>query len=160
MKINYLIMLVLGGTFICGAQIPKDKALHFLGGNLYGLVGAGVANELSNGNRAWTFAGSVGGSLLVGLAKEAIDERQYNGWDNGDVVATVLGGLSVGVVIDVFKQKRKRKREKMFREVLKSATIDHVPSIEMFPPKEPTVPSLALMALSDSVVEQMRTKTD
>lgn len=75
------------------AQLGQDKVYHFLGGNLFGLAGAGLASELSDGNRGWTFAGSVGGSLLIGLAKEAIDERQYGGWDNDDLLATVLGAL-------------------------------------------------------------------
>lgn len=100
------------------AQIQEDKALHFLGGNLYGLVGAGVASQLSDGNRVWTFAGSIGGSLLIGLAKEAIDQRQYNGWDNGDLLATVLGGVAVGVTIDIFKQKKKRKRDELFKQAI------------------------------------------
>jgi hypothetical protein len=96
------------------AQIEKDKALHFLGGNLYGRVGAGLASQISKGNRAWTFVGSVGGSLLIGLAKEAIDENQYNGWDNADLLATVLGGAAVGVTIDIFKKRKKRKRDEIF----------------------------------------------
>ncbi|WP_211251565.1 hypothetical protein [Maribacter antarcticus] len=100
------------------AQIEKDKALHFLGGNLYGLVGAGLASQISKGNRAWTFVGSVGGSFLIGLAKEAIDENQYNGWDNADLLATVLGGASVGVTIDVFKKRKKRKRDEIFRNAI------------------------------------------
>lgn len=97
------------------AQIEKDKALHFLGGNLYGLVGAGLASQISKGNRTWTFVGSVGGSLLIGLAKEAIDENQYNGWDNADLLATVLGGATVGVTIDIFKKRKKRKRDEIFK---------------------------------------------
>lgn len=102
-------------------QLEQDKALHFLGGNLYGMVGAGLASEISKGNRAWTFAGSVGGSLLIGLAKEAIDQNQYNGWYNADLLATVLGGASVGLTIDVFKQKKKRRRDELYRQA-----IDHV----------------------------------
>ncbi|MFD0799482.1 hypothetical protein ACFQZJ_18570 [Maribacter chungangensis] len=102
-------------------QLEQDKALHFLGGNLYGLVGAGVASQISKGNRTWTFAGSLGGSLLIGLAKEAIDQNQYNGWDNADLLATVLGGASVGVTIDIFKQKKKRKRDALYKQA-----IDHV----------------------------------
>lgn len=100
------------------AQIEKDKALHFLGGNLYGLVGAGVASQISKGNRTWTFVGSLGGSLLIGLAKESIDSNQYDGWDNGDLLATVLGGTAVGVTIDIFKQRKKRKRDELYKKAI------------------------------------------
>lgn len=116
-KIPFLLILV----FIwnqCHAQIEQDKALHFLGGNLYGLVGAGVASQISKGNRTWTFVGSLGGSLLIGLAKEAIDDNQYDGWDNGDLLATVLGGAAVGVTIDIFKQKKKRRRDELFKQAI------------------------------------------
>ena len=100
------------------SQLGEDKVLHFVGGNLFGMVGAGLANQISDGNRAWTFAGSVGGSLLIGLAKESIDQNQYGGWDNEDLLATVLGGVTVGVTIDVFKQKKKRKREQLYRDAI------------------------------------------
>lgn len=128
-------------------QIAQDKALHFLGGNLYGLVGAGVASQISKGNRAWTFAGSIGGSLLIGLAKEAIDENQYNGWDNADLLATVLGGATVGLTIDIFKQKKKRKRDELYKQAL-----DHVHLIT--PLKTYTIGEqkpLSLLGISDRV---------
>lgn len=101
----------------------SDKALHFLGGNLYGLVGAGVASEITNGNRTWTFIGAVGGSLLIGLAKESIDEKQYGGWDNADLLDTVLGGITVGITLDIFKKKKQRKRDRIFREAVGSNTV-------------------------------------
>jgi putative lipoprotein len=77
-----------------------------------------LASQISKGNRAWTFVGSVGGSLLIGLAKEAIDENQYNGWDNADLLATVLGGATVGVTIDILKKRKKRKRDEIFRNAI------------------------------------------
>jgi len=116
-KTTLILLLFLLITSSYG-QLEKDKALHFLGGNLYGLVGAGVASQISNGNRTWTFVGSLGGSLLIGLAKEAIDHNQYDGWDNADVVATVLGGASVGVTVDIFKKRKKRKRDALFKEAI------------------------------------------
>lgn len=129
------------------AQIAEDKALHFLGGNLYGLVGAGVASQLSKGNRTWTFVGSIGGSLLIGLAKEAIDDNQYDGWDNGDLLATVLGGAAVGITIDVFKQKKKRKRDELFKQA-----IGHK---KFIPPFDATLPMvlepLTLLGISQPV---------
>jgi len=142
--IVFIIFLLITKSY---GQLEKDKALHFLGGNLYGLVGAGVASQLSKGNRTWTFVGSLGGSLLIGLAKEAIDQNQYNGWDNGDLFATVLGGAAVGVTIDIFKQKKKRKRDEIFRQAVGYkkiiATTILFPGIEQEP--------LSLLGISNRV---------
>ncbi len=95
----------------CHGQVERDKALHFLGGNLFGLAGAGIAKQASDGNRIWTFVGSVAGSTLIGLAKETVDAGQSNnGWDNDDLAATILGGVTVGVTIDLFAKKDDKKR--------------------------------------------------
>lgn len=95
----------------CHGQVERDKALHFLGGNLFGLAGAGIAKQASDGNRIWTFVGSVAGSTLIGLAKETVDAGQSNnGWDNDDLAATILGGVTVGVTIDLFSKKDDKKR--------------------------------------------------
>lgn len=95
------------------AQIERDKALHFIGGNLYGLAGAGIAKQISKGNRWWTFAGAIGGSTLIGLGKEAVDAGQRpGGWDNDDLLATILGGATVGITIDLFTNKKKSRKEK------------------------------------------------
>ncbi|MFS4468424.1 hypothetical protein [Maribacter sp. 2210JD10-5] len=118
MKKIFSIFFCLALVYTSYSQIQEDKALHFLGGNLYGLVGAGVANEISKGDRTWTFVGSLGGSLLIGLAKESIDQNQYGGWDNEDLLATVLGGATVGVTIDLFKKRKIRKRDQLFREAV------------------------------------------
>lgn len=92
-------------------QVERDKALHFLGGSLFGLAGAGIAKQMSDGNRVWTFVGSVAGSAVAGVAKEAIDSGQDgNQWDNDDLAATVLGGITVGVTIDIFSKKKDKKR--------------------------------------------------
>ncbi|WP_222983754.1 hypothetical protein [Flagellimonas meishanensis] len=92
-------------------QVERDKALHFLGGNLFGLAGAGIAKQASDGNRIWTFIGSVAGSAIIGVAKEAVDAGQRdNGWDNDDLAATVLGGVTVGVTIDLFSKKDDKRR--------------------------------------------------
>lgn len=103
------------------AQVEKDKTLHFVGGTLYGLAGAGIAKQISHGNRYWTFAGAVGGSLLVGLAKESIDKQQYDGWDNEDLAATVLGGMSVGFTIDVFTSAKKKRHERDLAKYIKKS---------------------------------------
>lgn len=133
------------------SQIEQDKVLHFLGGNLYGLVGAGVANEISDGDRTWTFIGAVGGSLLIGLAKESIDQKQYGGWSNEDLLATVLGGATVGVTIDIFKKKKQRKREQLYKDAIKSADLRFQ---KKFPIVTKEINSLLVLGMSSSVLEK------
>ena len=101
-------LVVLCLTLTMHGQLERDKALHFVGGSLFGLVGAGVAKKASDGNRVWTFVGAVAGSTLIGIAKESVDASQRdNGWDNDDLVATILGGVAVGVTIELFSKKKK-----------------------------------------------------
>ena len=145
--IYLFLFVVVGKSF---AQIQQDKVLHFVGGNLFGLVGAGVANEISKGDRTWTFAGSVGGSLLIGLAKESIDKNQYDGWDNADLLATVLGGITVGATIDIFKQKKKRKQEKLFKDAV-GYRINYETGMPMDTQK---ITSLYVLGISESVFKR------
>lgn len=144
--ISFLFFVLLGKMY---GQIQSDKALHFLGGNLYGLAGAGIASELSDGNRTWTFVGSLGGSLLIGLAKEGIDEKQYGGWDNADLLATVLGGATVGFTIDIFKKRKQRKRDQLFKEAVGSSGFQI-----KFPVKTTEINSLSLLGISKNVLEK------
>lgn len=103
-----LVLFVLASQLY--GQIERDKALHFLGGSLFGLAGAGIAKQASDGNRVWTFVGALAGSTLIGLAKETVDAGQRdNGWDNDDLLATILGGVTVGVAIEVFSKKRNKR---------------------------------------------------
>jgi len=143
-----LFLFSINGTY---SQIKQDKVLHFLGGNLYGLVGAGIANEISDGDRTWTFVGAVGGSLLIGLAKEGIDEKQYGGWSNEDLLATVLGGVTVGVTIDIFKKKKQRKREQLYRDAIKSADTGFQ---KKFPTETTEINSLFVLGMSTTVLEK------
>lgn len=89
-----------------------DKWLHFGAGVVAGGAGAFVAHEISGGNKWWTIAGAVGGSLLAGAAKEAIDKNRYGTWDNGDLAATVAGGVTVGIAIEIFHGRKKGKSAK------------------------------------------------
>ncbi|WP_339840352.1 hypothetical protein [uncultured Maribacter sp.] len=132
-------------------QIEQDKVLHFLGGNLYGLVGAGVASQISDGDRTWTFIGAIGGSLLIGLAKESIDQKQYGGWDNADLLATVLGGATVGVTINIFKKRKQRKRDKIFRDAVGFSDSEIK---KTFPIKTVEITSLSLLGMSKTVMEK------
>lgn len=145
---------------VCNAhgQVERDKVLHFVGGNLYGLAGAGIAKQISDGNRYWTFAGAVGGSLLIGLGKEAVDAGQReNGWDNDDLLATVLGGLSVGFTIDIFtnhKKNKKRSPGSLTVENLNHFELEQVlgKSFEMYHTTE-ALPSINSFSIPNSLKE-------
>lgn len=114
MKKTFTIVVFLFSLSLLQAQLEKDKALHFGAGILSGAAGALVADQLSDGNRAWTFTGAVAGSLLAGVVKETIDQnKSNNSWDNRDLAATVLGGLTVGVTIDLFSGKRRKKKNQV-----------------------------------------------
>ncbi|MDO1514631.1 hypothetical protein Q2T41_18415 [Maribacter confluentis] len=146
-----LVLLVLLTMHTAKGQIESDKALHFLGGNLYGLVGAGIANEISDGDRTWTFIGAVGGSLLIGVAKESIDQKQYGGWDNADLIATVLGGATIGFTIDIFKKRKQRKRDKIFKDAVgENYNYDR----ETFPVQELKINSLHVLGMSSTVLHR------
>lgn len=106
MRFSFLVLLMFVLTSLpMKAQVQQDKILHFGIGALSGAAGALVAYELSNKNRFWTVTGAVATSLLAGIAKEAYDERKSNSWDNADLGATVLGGITVGVTIELFTKK-------------------------------------------------------
>ncbi len=107
-----LILFTLLTQLTLHAQIREDHVLHFGAGMVSGAAGALIASEISNQNRFWTFSGAVAGSLLAGVAKEAIDAGQPdNRWDNLDLGATVLGGITVGVTIDLFTAKARKRRK-------------------------------------------------
>ncbi len=102
-------VLIFIGVTPLKAQVEQDKVVHFAVGAVSGAAGAYVASELSGQNRFWTVTGSIATSLLAGLAKEAMDERRNNSWDNADLGATVLGGITVGITIELFTKKNGRR---------------------------------------------------
>lgn len=115
--------VIVGVTFfLCAlplcAQLEQDKVKHFAAGTLSGAIGADIADGFSGGNRYWRIAGAVTSSLLAGLAKEAYDEHKYGGWDNRDLAATVLGGVSIGIAIDIFSEKKQRKEKEMMVQII------------------------------------------
>ena len=151
MKKIFALLFILISLHSTYSQVEQDKVLHFLGGNLYGLVGAGVASQISDGDRTWTFIGAIGGSLLIGLAKESIDQKQYGGWDNADLLATVLGGATVGVTIDIFKKRKQRKRDKLFKDAVSYSELEIK---KTFLIENAEINSLSLLGMSKTVMEK------
>jgi uncharacterized protein YfiM (DUF2279 family) len=95
------------------AQLQEDKVKHFAAGAMSGAIGADIADRISGGNRYWRIAGALASSLMAGLAKEAYDEHIYNGWDNRDLTATIMGGVTVGITIDIFSERKHRRNKEL-----------------------------------------------
>ncbi|WP_019670553.1 hypothetical protein [Eudoraea adriatica] len=100
---TFVLLLLI--QFSVRGQIEQDKALHFAAGAFAGATGALIASKVTKRNRFWTVTGSVAASVLAGLAKEAIDTGNGGEWDNGDLAATALGGVTVGISIELFSKK-------------------------------------------------------
>ncbi|MCO5724132.1 hypothetical protein [Robiginitalea marina] len=110
MKCLLFPILFLFGSPLAIGQVTFDEKLHFGAGIVAGAAGGFVAHKISKGDKWWTIAGAVGTSLVAGVAKEAIDEAQDGDWDNRELAATALGGVVVGVTIEIFSGKKKKKK--------------------------------------------------
>lgn len=69
--------------------IARDKLLHFIAGALIATFFALVMPCLAR----WC----VVFAILVGVAKESIDQYRYNGWDWVDLAYTVGGGFIIQI---------------------------------------------------------------
>ena len=104
--------LVLFFLFAGSVSQAQDLGLHYGAGVIAGGAGALLAHEISGGDKWWTIAGAVGTSLIAGLTKEAIDKWEDGKWDNSELAATFAGGVTVGVTIEIFHGRKKRKSAK------------------------------------------------
>ena len=76
MKLKLLLVVAaVSGFNLSYAQLQNDDILHFSAGVLAGTGGALVLSEISDGNRFWTFAGAVAGSVLAGSIKKLLIKR-------------------------------------------------------------------------------------
>lgn len=108
MKKRVLFFLLAGYLAQAQAQ-DHELGLHYGAGLVAGGAGAFLAHEISGGDKWWTIAGAVGTSLIAGVAKEAIDKWEDGNFDNAELAATVAGGVTVGITIEIFHGRKKRK---------------------------------------------------
>jgi hypothetical protein len=109
LSMKKVILLVVLFSFGKAHSQDHEILLHYGAGLVAGGAGAFLAHEISGGDKWWTIAGAVGTSLLAGVAKEAIDKWEDGNWDNAELAATVAGGVTVGVTIEIFHGRKKRK---------------------------------------------------
>ena len=88
-----------------GQLIETDKQSHMLGGTFGGTIGYELLYEKTkNENKA--FLGAIAGALIVGTLKESYDStRTNNKFDNNDLIATIGGGIIIGLTINLIKKK-------------------------------------------------------
>ncbi len=122
MKKCFFIFFLFGITTFAQSE---DKVLHFGAGVASGVVGAFIAHEISGGDKWWSIAGAIGGSLIAGAGKELIDNNKNGSWDNGDLAATVAGGVTVGIAIEIFSGRKKRRTAKRLARKYKANVIIH-----------------------------------
>ena len=56
------------------------------------------------------FWGSIATSFVVGYVKETNDKKKDSTFDNRDLLATTLGGISIGITFDIFTRNGKKNK--------------------------------------------------
>lgn len=112
MKLWIAILIVL---FVQGVNaqinIEHDKKLHFAAGVVAGGFGYDLVMKKTN-NRKFALLGSIASAFAAGTMKELYDAKVLKGKiDEKDLLATTLGGLTVGVTINLFNKKKSRYRQ-------------------------------------------------
>ena len=96
-------------------EIPKDKQMHFVAGTITGTLGYDYVYGKTK-DRKKAFAAGILTSIGAGILKESFDAtRPGNKFDLRDLTATTLGGITVGVTINLFDKKKKKKIKKRKR---------------------------------------------
>jgi uncharacterized protein YfiM (DUF2279 family) len=103
-----LILLLLTATIATG-QIKEDKVKHFIGGAFVsGTVSLIVYDQTKSTKKAFLYG--IASGVSIGIVKEVIDEIKYKGWDNKDLLATVLGSITITIPLN-FWEKNKKENE-------------------------------------------------
>ena len=110
MKKSSIIIPLLLFFSLSNAQLlaENDKQKHYVAGALIGGITYGVILQETE-DKKLAFWGSIASSLVAGYIKETSDKNSGYYFDNRDLLATTLGGLSVGVTFDIFTRKGKKK---------------------------------------------------
>lgn len=94
------ILLLLLITLSLSAEefyLQDDKQKHFVGSMAIGGVATSIARHYGS-NKLESFFIGVATSLLVGIAKEAVDGRGYGTEDVNDVYADTLGSITGSII--------------------------------------------------------------
>ena len=104
---------IIGGTILTFGQIPEDKILHFVAGNVSGTTGYLIGDYYNYKPQTTGIALSV----VAGFAKESYDYTRGGEFDEKDLFATALGGVFITYTIKLFN---KNKNEKYTNNLVRS----------------------------------------
>jgi uncharacterized protein YfiM (DUF2279 family) len=112
---NKLAVVLFFTLSITNAQIQDDKKLHFAAGAIASTVGYEYVYS-KTGDKNQALAAGVLTSMIAGIGKEVYDSFQpKNRFDQQDVAATILGGVTVSFTIKLnlinFGKEAKKKRK-------------------------------------------------
>lgn len=105
---NTLVLFALMSYAFANAQIAEDKILHFVAGSYAAATGYYLADDIKWNNKNT----AIGLALTAGIAKEIYDYSSNGKFDEKDLLATAVGGIFVTYTIELFKNKKKKKRKK------------------------------------------------
>ena len=113
---NKLAVVLFFTLSITNAQIQDDKKLHFAAGAIASSVGYEYVYS-KTGDKNQALAAGVLTSMIAGIGKEVYDSFQpKNRFDQHDVAATILGGVTVSFTIKLnlvnFGKEAKKKKRK------------------------------------------------
>ena len=109
---KYISTLLFLLTFLptANAQLltESDKQQHFAAGVVIGGISYGLLLEQTE-DKTIALIGSVASAFAAGYIKETRDARRGYKFDDRDLLASTLGGLSIGVTFDIFGRNGKKK---------------------------------------------------
>lgn len=83
----------------------EDKQLHFAAGNIAGLTGYVISYEKHQDKNRAIITG-ICTAFAAGVVKEMYDSNQGGYVEFGDVAATTLGGITIGLTIPLFQRRK------------------------------------------------------
>jgi len=108
---HLLLLLLLVPSLSLSAQLltESDKQRHFAAGAVFGSIAYGIVLEQTE-NKTQALLASIAGAVAAGYVKEITDKRKGYGFDDRDLLATALGGFSIGITLDIFVAPAKKKQ--------------------------------------------------
>jgi len=103
-----IVLFILPTLSFSQPTMEQDKLQHFFAGTVIGGITYGLVLEESK-NKTTAFIASIAGAVAAGYIKETYDKKHGYSFDNNDFLATVSGGLTIGITLDIFAKDNKRK---------------------------------------------------